>query len=183
MSIANDQNLLNAIEKMLNAKSGDYLQNNSLLGFCSRLMAAKPQARPKFQEKLGRKLSREQRFLFPALYVKQPAAFNLREKIARFRLTLLPRFLTWRNLSMAASFVIIATLALNKSNNYLSPSKLAETSGASREQKFLFPTNTFTIEKIQSQNARVLKKDQAFQLVEYTLFDGSKIIALENILL
>lgn len=176
MSIANDKNLLTEIEKMLGAKSGEYLKNNSLLGFCARLIAAKPEARSEFQKKLGRKLSREQKFLFPTLYIKQPATFNLREKISRFRLNLLPRLLTLRSLSAAASFTIIAVFGLNEANHYLPPSgSVQETPTISNLQP-----NAFASE---NQSQRVLKEDRALKLVEYTLFDGSKVIALENILL
>ncbi|MFA4880760.1 MAG: hypothetical protein WC650_04030 [Candidatus Doudnabacteria bacterium] len=182
----NNQSLLNEIEKMLSAPQGrDYLKNNALLGFCAQLIATRPEARDNYRQYLKQRLV--------ALYPRK-RKIDWKQKIAISRLLPLRQLFTFRTASLCLSLILLIVLgAINGQNPLLqrasevslSPrtidnAALSETDRITPVKKTLFLTS----EKMNSErNYRVLKKYQEFKLIEYTLFDGSKIIAVENILL
>ncbi|MDD5626790.1 MAG: hypothetical protein PHW01_02135 [Patescibacteria group bacterium] len=182
----NNQSLLNEIEKMLSAPQGrNHLKNNALLGFCARLIATRPEARDNYRQYLKQRLS--------ALYPRK-RKIDWKQKIAALRLLPLRQLFTLRTASLCLSLILLIVLGVINGQNpllqktsevSLSPrtidnAALSETDRITPVKKTLFLTS----EKINSEkNYRVLKEYQEFKLIEYTLFDGSKIIAVKNILL
>ncbi|TSC52931.1 MAG: hypothetical protein CEO40_120 [Parcubacteria group bacterium LiPW_72] len=183
----NNQSLLNEIEKMLSAPQGrDYLKNNALLGFCAQLIAMRPEARDNYRQYLKQRLV--------ALYPRK-RKIDWKQKIVVSRLLPLRQLFTLRTGSLCLSLILLIVLgAINGRNPLLqrasevslSP-RIIDNAAPSETDRITAPlekTLFLTSEKMNSEkNYRVLKEYQEFKLVEYTLFDGSKIIAVENILL
>ena len=183
-----NQSLLNEIEKMLSAPQGrDYLKNNALLGFCAQLIATRPEARDSYRQYLKQRLV--------ALYLQKQKKADWKQKIAISRLLPLRQLFTLRTASLCLSLILLTVFGvINGQNSWRqrasgvsSSPKIIDNAMLPEANRIAAPlekTLSLTSEKMDSEkNYRVLKEDQEFKLIEYTLLDGSKIIAVENILL
>ncbi len=178
---SNNQNLLDEIEKMLSVqwRNRDYLKHNALLGFCAQIIAMQPKASANYRENLKQKLI----VLHP-----QKKKADWKQKITTLRFLIPSReLLTLRTAYICLSLVLFITLGIinpwhpDRKNVFSNPKPIILS-----EINSIPATNDLSrvrLENNLTQNYRILKEHREFKLIEYTLFDGSKIIAVENILL
>jgi len=177
-----NENLLSQIEKMLSKKGRSLIYKNSLLGFCAQLITTKPRAKKEFGQKLFKKLQKEQFALSQKTSSTKEALFRIKQELS---------FKPWilKAVPLLASLLLLISLASSDNlkeswasllNGQLKPSaKILQKDNALLESG----SNLLEVAELKKQkNYKVLKEHNGFQLIEYILLDGSKMIVVESIL-
>lgn len=154
-------NFLKCLEQMLNQHNELLIKDNSILGFCAKLLTLKPMAEGNFKEELKNQLL--------DVYPKRPKRdfdlifVNLAERTS------------WR-FSLLVGGIALFFLALTTNQE--------QANQTAKLNKLINPENQAKIEKVQIineiQKREVIQAQAGLELVEYTDLNGQRIKALEN---
>jgi len=177
-----NENLLSQIEKMLSKKGRTLIRKNSLLGFCARLITVTPKTPKNFGQKLFKALVRNHVNL-------NRKASPLKENISKIRQNPIPKPWALKTVPLAASFLLLIALATNNNLKQAwsralndQPSSVPQANQANNDLLGL-NSNFLEVAELKKQgNYTILQENNGFQLIEYRLIDGSKIITIESIL-
>lgn len=190
-----NRNLLSQIDRMLHSLNKGLIYRNSLLGFCAKLIALKPQASPYYQGKLLDNLLKN----YP---LKQnPTLRSLVVALPKLRFdNILPKF-NFKVASLLVSLVCLIAFAsgINPQNNQdasqkqvLTPAFTSKIVLGNPKTNLSQSTNKEgnTIDKFTSSSKRtiergefrIIQEDYGFKLIEYILPDGSTIKVIKGLL-
>ncbi len=177
-----NKDLLSQIEKMLSKKGRALIYKNSLLGFCARLITVTPKAPKNFGQKLFKALVSNHINL-------NKEANLLKENVSKIRQNPIPKPWALKTIPLAASFLLLIALATNNNLKQAwsrvlngQPNSVPQANQANNDL-LDFNSNLLEVAELKKQgNYKIFQEDNGFQLVEYILIDGSKIITIESIL-